>query len=351
MADLKKLLLLLLSAPAAFAHQKVSTHTPYQTLYYEDEFEPRPANDTDECYTKVQHCALFPPAFTVNPCPAYQDLSHLKDLNKCVWVPYSGYNFWNKSKLDTFRPENIELKNGILILKFSKNRFYDPNGPQDCGETTFKESVTQPRKGTNCLFAGAGMHSRFQNDKRKGMNALYGRVEVKAWIQTRHVGYAAFWMWPENLKQGYPNVAQTDQIEHNLDGTLKLSNTSEIDIWESSSERKRDGRAGSQSLHNWVSGSDAGKGGHSFTSRTTRFPYREGWHTYGVERSPGKLRFYIDNRYTHTFKDGDKHTSGDRRKMLTSDIAEFLIMSIVGDHLDGYDGEEQILIDSVRFFR
>ncbi len=338
----------------AFAHLKVSAHSPYQTLYFEDDFNPRPEGDTDECYTKPQRCALNPPDFSVDPCPANQEMAHLKDLNKCVWVPYAGYNFWNTSnKKDTFRTENIEVGNGILTLKFSKNPFYDPNGPKDCGDTTHKELLVDPKKGTNCPFASAGMHSRFQGPNRKGMNGLYGRVEVKAWIQTRHTGYAAFWMWPEFSGRGYPYVAKTEQIQHNPDGSVKMSNTSELDIWESAAAHRRNQRYGTQSLHNWVNGTDADHGGrgHSFTSLKTHFPYRKGWHTYGIERSPGELQFYIDDKYTHTFKDGQKHKSGDHKEMIASDMAEFLIMSLVGENFDEYDGEEKILVDRVRFFR
>ncbi len=353
MKHLSLFLPVLILATSAFANQKVSKDSPYQTLFFEDEFEARPANDSDECYTKVHSCSLFPPAFTVDACPSHQDMAHLKDLNKCVWVPYAGYNFWNKARKDTFRTENIEIKNGMLILKFSKNPFYDPNGPQDCGDTSYKEMRKDPKKGTNCQFLSAGMHSRFQSEKRKGMNSLYGRVEMRAWIQTRHTGYAAFWMWPEALGQGYPNVAKTDQIQSNPDGSIKMNNTSEIDIWESSSSHKKNAKYGTQSLHNWVAGTDTGPKGsaHSFTSLKSRFRYRDGWHTYGVERSPGKLRFYIDNKYTHTLQDGKKHHSGDRRKMIVSDLPGFLIMSLVGENFDAFDGDEQILVDSVRVFR
>ena len=347
------LLLSLLLASSAFAHPKVSATSPYQTLYFQDEFEARPAGDTDECYTKPKHCALMPSAFTVDQCPAHQDMSHLKDLNKCIWIPYAGYDFWSTENKDTFRTENIEIRNGILILKFSKNPFYDPNGPQDCGQTTYRELLVDAKKGTNCPFLSAGMHSRFQSENRKGMNAVYGRAEVRAWIQTRHTGYAAFWMWPEAIGRGYPYVAQTSQIERNADRSVKLNSISEIDIWESNAEHKRNARYGIQSHHNWTNGTDAGptKNGHSYTSLRSHFRYREGWHTYGVERSEGKLRFYIDDEYTHTLESGKKHKSGDRKPMLVSDLAEFMIMSLVGKNFDTYDGEEQILVDSVRFFR
>ena len=326
----------------------VSHKSKYQTLYFEDDFLPQGSNP-DPCFSKKLTCARTPSAFSVEACPDELKTDHLKDLNKCIWTVYGGYNTWDENKKVAFLPQNIRIENGILELTFAKNPGYDPTSSKLCGDS---DGGTPSFRNTNCEFAGAGLFTKYKTKDRQGVNFLYGRVEILARIETDEGGVAALWAWPDVPNKGWPYQTKSAHATYSDKGKLLWAQNGEIDILESYSDKKSDFRKVSQSYHNWVVGSTVAPGeGHSWDTNHASVRYDEGWHWYGVETHPDKIIFTVDDEYTSIVKNGGRAKSGFKKiHHLINDAASYLIISLNSRSLDP-KVNERLLIDKVRFYK
>ncbi len=342
-------ILLLVSSPSfASARNHVSQLSKYQTLYFEDDFLPQGTN-ADPCYSKKLSCSRFPAAFSTDECPAELKIDHLKDLNRCVWSVYAGYNGWDENSKVAFLPENVRIENGILELTFAKNPNFNPTAPKLCGAL---EDEHSSYRSTNCEFIGAGLFTKYKNKERPGVNFLNGRVEILAKIETDEGGVAALWAWPDVANKGWPYQTKSAHESRSDKGDLLWAQHGETDILESYSDKSSDYRKVSQSYHNWVVGSTVAKGeGHSWTTNHAHVRYNKGWHWYGVETHADKLIFTVDDKYVSTIKDEDRAKSGFKGvRNLINDAASFLIISLNSRSLEP-GVNERLLIDKVRFYK
>lgn len=318
--------------------------SPYQNLIFRDDFEG--GKTDDPCYTMHPRCSVRLDWFAEGTCPTDQNYNHLKDLNKCVWTIFTGYDFWRASAVEggtTYRAENIAIENGELILKASVNPYYKPSSDEVCGVALPDDPFSQNYYGTNCKYALGGVMSRYIDNITKGINAYYGRIDIFAKIETKHGGYGALWMWPEQLGQGYPNVAQTSYLYENENGNMVPYFLGEIDIWENDSSESQ--KSGIQTYHCWYADDERS----SFTP-TKVFLDLNKYHHFGVEWNKDSLIFYIDNCYTKRIENGEKASSGGKRELIISDIASFLILNIYLTSEISPDKIDLIRIDQVSIY-
>jgi len=295
--------------------EKFSDITPYRTLKFFDGFDD--AIPGDSCYTKQPKCDVVLEWFDGRECPfTYSAASYpgLKNLNKCVWKVWNGYNFWSGDSI--YLPENIDVSGGHLNLKLTKNPNYNPS-LGTCGDKSGDNAPFSANM--NCKYASAGLDSRWVDSETPGRSALYGRIEMKA----RYIGstgYPALWMWTNTIGEGYPHVASSA----NVNGTGPQI-IGEIDILEANTPKSTDYMF--QSYHNWDT-RDWIKGS-SYSSQGRLIGLNK-FHTYGVEWSPekngepAKIRFYMDECVTHEIKEGDQNNAGRSGPMTISDVASFM---------------------------
>ncbi|MFZ4715008.1 MAG: glycoside hydrolase family 16 protein [Bacteriovoracaceae bacterium] len=314
----------------------------YQNLVFVDDFIP----DTDSCYTdqsKIVCSNRLDWFVSGNNCPADHDYSGLKDLNKCVWNVWTGWNFWSANTNTTYMANAVSVSDGHLKFKMKKNPNFDASKGQ-CGAKDPAKEWNDDYYNRNCKYAVGGVDSKYLDDQHKGRNALYGRIEMRAKLITNKNdgSYPALWMWPNNLNTGSPYVATTASTNLSVDGKgLKI--IGEIDIMEHNSQNE--GPYGFHSYHNWE-----GSRGHWWSTKGAFYNMGE-YKVYGVEWSPTKIRHYIDNCVVQEINVGDKAKAGDRKSMYISDVASFLIMSLgTGPNLSSNDPNNEFQVDWVKIF-
>lgn len=320
--------------------------SPYRHLKFSDSFDP---NQTGACYTKKPKCGTRLDWFAAGDCefdeknPRY---TGLKDLNKCIWQPWQGYNYWATNKQMTYTAEGVEVKNGKLILKVMPNPDYDPSKGY-CGDTDPAHEWDNQYFNRNCKFISGAVFSKYHNAEYHGYNAMYGRIEMKARFTqtTPNAAYPALWMWPDAIGKGYPNTATGADLITRPGGDQEPRQIGEIDILESDGGTSMD--YAFQSYHQWEFKDKI----HAYWTKGRTAKMSE-WHTYGVEWAPSYIKFYIDGCYTYQIKKGDKSTHGNFGIPMTiSDTASFMMMTIgASNHpLDPHNGDT-FEIDEVRVY-
>ena len=339
-----------ITAPQCEDSKRISKNSRYQNPVFTEDFKPHPG---DPCYTQKPMCGTRLDWFMDSDCPfdaSDPRYAGIKDLNKCVWNVWQGYNFWAAtSKQITFDASAIEVRDGRLILKMLPNPNYDAS-KGGCGDTS-SNLYALNYYNVNCPVISGGLDSKFiDNNMHKGRNALYGRIEMKArYVATSAVGgYSALWMWPNQIGKGYPHNPTSASLLTNQNGDQEPTMTGEIDINEANFNGPHDLLF--QTYHNWNHGTK----GSASIAKTTQPIDMSVDHVYGVEWSPTAITYYYDDCVTKVINVGDISTGDGPNtglKMKISDVASFMILSI-GAGWTSFDASarDQFIVSEVQIF-
>ena len=290
-------------------------HGEYNNLTFSDEFNGKAgSSDPAECYDddRLAMCKYRLDSGEFGPCT--QDVSHLKNLNKCRWTIWDGFSFWENSSKLAFKPSQIRVENGQFKINIKTRP--SSEGPFQCGATQ-KNHDAIDYYDTNCPLLTGGIDSEFRKGTRtRGINIKEGRIEMSARFDRNAGTWPALWMWPASWKgnEGDPYVYQP---------TAGRNYAPETDILEASPDGSSVG-AISQTYHTW--GGTNGSFNLSPPLKDT-LVYIEKWHTFGVERHAHEVRYYVDNCYTKIVKDGDYDKQW-AKTVMVDPYASFVIMSM-----------------------
>ncbi len=175
-----------------------------------------------------------------------------------IWSAATGYG-WGRDELQcyTSRPRNLALDgHGNLVITAARER--------------------------SCEGA-AYSSARIETAGKKTMR--YGYIEVRASLPTARGSFPAVWMLGANLPRvGWPASGELDLVEV----VSAQPRTVHTNIhWAGSNGRE--GEAGWHGSGTFDAGTNLGAG----------------YHTYGVERTPSRLRFFFDGRVIRTIDRAD----------------------------------------------
>ncbi len=324
----------------------LSQMTQYKSRVFYDGFDGAIAGDP--CYSMEPICSYRLDWGSHDKCKFnYKDPKYdgLKNLNKCVWKVFTGWDFW-ANRYSVYKADHINVKDGKLILKVAKNIDYNPQAG-DCGAKGSDE-WSADYFNRNCKIGVAGIASKYADSTYHGYSTQFGRIEMKIRVikgNTTQRAYPALWMWPETLGKGYPHKATTNlpTVPHPNGNTEPLP-IMEIDILEHNGVNTDDYMW--QTVHNWEGSGNTGNVGEG------RIVDLKNFNTYGVEWSPGLLRFYVNECITHEVKTGDKPgNAGGTKAMTISDVASYMMITfgLPGDHNSG-EVDDRYEIDEVSIF-
>jgi len=311
----------------------IESETRFRSLVFFDGFDD--AIPGDPCYSKAPNCSTRLDWLNNNKCnfdANDEKYRGLRNLNKCTWKVWNGYNFWADKNL-RYSPDAISVDSGTLKLKMMKNPDYDPNGPK-CGTRSQADSGNDKFYNLNCPVTLGGIDSKYGDTAYPGRSVLRGRIEMKARYVVKNssgVGYMALWMWPNWAGKGVPYASNNSTLD------------AEIDIMEA------DVREGKnymfQSYHNWNPA-----GGTAFIAKGRTLNLSD-WHRYGVEWTADSMKFYVDDCYTFEVKNGDLSTNGQRDKVMQiSDRASYMMLNLSANHLTNFEAQDYMEIDEVKIF-
>ncbi len=214
---------------------------------------------------------------------------------------------WGNNELEYYRPENVEVTGGNLILT-ARQEWY--GGRQ---------------------FTSGKVHTR---DKQ---SFLYGRIEMRAKIPTGGGMWPAFWMMPQDDVYG------------------GWASSGEIDIMESSNATTEVGGAlhfGGQWPENTSTNGTYSLGGENFADE---------YHVYAVEWEPEEIRWYVDGTLYSTKYSWQWYSDGAPGNPLAPFDQDFYIIlnTAVGGWYTGCtepscitaDLPQEYLIDYVRVYQ
>ncbi|UBV43365.1 family 16 glycosylhydrolase [Deinococcus taeanensis] len=204
-------------------------------------------------------------ARTVSPQAAWQDEFSGTTLNAARWTPQIGNGFtagtdyiagWGNNELEyyTDRPENLRVENGTLVITARRGAYTGPAG-----------ATTGTFDWTSARIRTAGKFSR-----------TYGRFEIRAKFPSGKGLWPAIWLLPEEPSP-YASWAASG----------------EIDIAEGWGSKPGEL---AQTIHYggvWPN--------NVYSGATVPYPNggrMDGWHTYSVEWTPGKIQWFIDGQLT-----------------------------------------------------
>ena len=196
-----------------------------------------------------------------------------EELDRTKWTPeqscWGGGN--DERQCYTDRPENIEVADGLLLLKARKERFTGPDRPPEIAQTPNPE-VTQEY--TSGKIRTKGLHSW-----------KYGRFEVRAKVPAGQGMWPAVWMMPEAAEYGgWPLSGEIDILEAVNIGAA--CDECEGDVGE----------------NRHVSALHFGKlpPGNLYVDQKSALPDlslpSDDFHVYAVEWGEGLIRFLVDDR-------------------------------------------------------
>lgn len=185
------------------------------------------------------------------------------NIDEAVWSKFNDGNPHNgELQFYTPREENITVSDGTLKL-IARHETYTGQGPW------MTEPVT--REYTSGKIESQGL-----------LTLQYGKIEASMKLPRGQGTWPAFWMLGENLFDvgvGWPKCGEIDIMEHGQD----FDNV---------------GAAIHTETYNHTIGTQI-TGSYVIDNYDTEF------HTYGVEWSDSKLRFYVDNNYYLTINKED----------------------------------------------
>jgi len=307
----------------------------YQRLVFSDNF----AGGAGPCFTQKPTCNLRLDWSEKGACPFDESKSQyagIANLDKCTWTIFQSYDFWASNALFTYDASAIEVSGGTLKLKILPNPNFAPVG-RNCGAVDDTNPDPGQYYGTNCRLLAGGLDSNYFNAQTPGRDALYGRIEMTArYTQTTsNGGYPAFWMWPVGMGKGYPTLV-----------TAEANPIVEMDILEFNSATSNDYLF--QSIHDYVKGQDG-----TISTGTVRVDKTSDYHTYGVEWSPGDVKYYIDDCYTTEVTTGSPSNQGPAGTMSMSQTASFMMLNVGGSGGNpvDYTNHDVYEIQSVKIYQ
>ena len=315
------------------AGQGPEAASPYQNQVWSDEFNGMEPGEDSSCYSREPLCSSrldWPGSGTA--CPAGSDFSRLGELNRCKWKLWSGYSTWDLWPKGTFSylPGQVSVHDGSLFLT-SKHR--NPGPGAKCGAIPGADPNSGGYYGTDCEWISGGVDSA-QSGSFQGRNMRNGRVEVRARLPAGEGAYPALWTWASPPGTGSP---------YNMTG-YNPEFKGEYDLLEAVTKSAGMIQA-FQTYHEWHADPNA----HRQVGSGTTYLEPGIWYRFGVERFPGRTRFYIDDCYTMELRDGD-------RSVHFNDYAQYIILNlalqkdaVVQGRANGMDGKS-LEVDYVRMF-
>lgn len=213
---------------------------------------------------------------------------------------------WGNNELQyyTDRPENAKVENGVLVLTAREESFQGKN-------------YTSARLKTQGLF-----------EKK------YGRFEARIKLPTGKGYWPAFWMLgvPETAEEQWPQIGEIDIMENVGDEpTIAFGSM------------HGPGYSGGESISK------------EFELDSDRFD--TGFHIFGIEWSPNRINYYIDDKLYQSLtpEDVDEDTDGEG-VWVFNDRPFYIILNIaVGGNLPGSPNEETVfpqsmVVDYVRVY-
>lgn len=277
----------------------------FKKLVFEDDFNGIKAGEPLECYLAPPKCTTNLRTFQEGPCPQGVNWNAIRALNKCKWNVWQGYSFWESTGRTSFQPDLIEVSGGVLKLKL---RTKNPN-PLNCNDNKL-----------DCVLEGAGLDSRRTFKSAK--------IEIKARMKSAANAFQAYWTWTKKPGEGipYPVLNEYDLIE------ARSRVTGVLEGW--------------QTVHDWT------KGGAPISQKSSIYQLKsDDWHIYKLERTPSRVRLWIDDCLTLD-RSQDEKVPGSENLTL-GDGPSFLILWQTGEfwyggveHLNGVFSE----IDWVRIY-
>lgn len=302
--------------------QAAQFSSPYQRLVWADEFNGPEPEDSSHCFTQAPTCIVRLDEFRADSCPSgFVPSSRLDGLNRCKWNLWAGYSIWDKTSQSAFDPSLVSVENGVLRLR---TRWRNDRQAYRCGANASRPKADPGYYDRECRFEFGGVDSNDAGGTTRGRSFKLGRVEIRARLSGAAGSAPAFWTWPVALTRGHPYSYSTWDRWH----------IGEHDLLETHTAKGR--ITGFQTYHDWgpPEGKHVWKSGKDF-----RLTPGE-WTRFGLERLPGKVRFYVNDCYTHELKDGDFG-------MRISDYPNFLMLSMNGEF--GYGSSAELDGASVEF--
>ncbi len=251
--------------------------------------------------------------------PAKADLSLVwsdefdgTELNTDNWTPDVGDGCpdlcgWGNEELEYYRPENVTVENGNLVL-------------------TAKEEFFGGR-----YFTSGKVHTR---DKQ---SFLYGRIEARAKIPTGGGMWPAFWMMPQDDAYGGWAASGEIDIMESANETTWINGTIHF--------------GGSWPNNQWSGGTYAPAGVN----------FSDDFHVYAIEWEPEEIRWYVDDVHYSTKYFWQWWSEGDPDNPLAPFDQDFYIIlnAAVGGTYTGCtypscisaDLPQEFLIDYVRVYQ
>ncbi len=195
------------------------------------------------------------------------------ELDRTKWKPeescWGGGNFERQCYTD--REANVEVKDGLLLLKARKERFTGPDRPPEIAPNP-NPQVTQEY--TSGKVRTRGLHAW-----------KYGRIEARAKVPKGQGTWTAFWMMPnDDAYGGWPLSGEIDILEAVNQGAA--CDECEGDVGENRSI---------SALHFGELYPD-----NTYVSKFSALPSKalqsDEFHVYSVEWGEGLIRFLVDDR-------------------------------------------------------
>jgi hypothetical protein len=282
-----------------------SATSPYQNRVWADEFNgPEPGEDLG-CYSRTPECALrldWPGHG--DRCSSAASHPGLRDLNKCNWKLWDGFSFWGewpKGGKFSYKPSQVSVHGGAVHFTIARR---NPQAGALCGKHAGSDPNSGAYYGTDCEWISGGIDSSHAGGI-PGRNIKNGRIEMRAKLPSGVGVYPALWTWVTPKGRGIP-----------YQNPSQMSFSGEYDLLEAVT--KSSGRIQAfQTYHDWGYSPDS----HTQSGSGTEYLDPGVWYRFGVERYQDKIRYYIDDCYTHEVTVGD-------RGVRINDLAQYLIMNL-----------------------
>jgi beta-glucanase (GH16 family) len=227
------------------------------------------------------------------------EFDHAGAPDPAKWTPELGYVRNEEAQYYTARPENVRVENGMLVIEAHKER-YQGFSYTSASITTFD-------------------HRQF----------LYGRVEVRAKLPAGLGTWPAIWLLGADINQvGWPACGEIDIMENVGHEPLRIYGTVHTPAYNHTLKTSKGGTIEIESPS-------------------------DGFHVYGVEWSPDRVDFFVDERRYFTFQNERRGNA-----VWPFDKPQYLILNLaIGGDWGGERGiDDQLfphrsLIDYVRVYR
>jgi beta-glucanase (GH16 family) len=169
---------------------------------------------------------------------------------------------------------------------------------------------------------------------------LYGYFEIKCKLPVNRGAFPAFWLWGQDSTYPY-NYREIDVFEYSRGITMHEQNPGPV-----GSPRYHEGQI---YYYNGTkpSNPDSYTYGRYYHYLPANVPDITNWHTYGVEWSPGLVKWYFDNQLIGSFK-GSTVPSGSMNLVLNNAVDNWAIVGGVPIS-NGFPNE--MVIDYVKVYK